>query len=715
MIKQAKSLSSLFFSFLMLLSTITYATKVSPIDGMISRLPSLEKEVRVDTLNEIAYLYGKKDPQKAIYYGQQALKLAQKLKYDTGQAYALTSISYGHKSQSNTTLALEFQEKSLLIRKRIGGLILASGYIALATTHTINRSYLIAHAFVDSAIDICHQVISLDSTNEKAQSYMAMCYNRRGSLYWNTQQFSLAVPAYEASIRIKEKLTNKSQLASSYNGLGILYVGQGLTEKAVEYYEKALAIYEETKDTLDIAALSHNLGQAHYRQGNFNQSIADFNKSLAIYERVGNIKLLGRSRNNLGGVYQAIGDFANARKVYEQALVNHEAANNVEGKAKTLYNIGTLVQLQLQIPEAIWYYEKSQLLASQLGDHQLMLQIAEKLTKVYTSQSNYPKALTFSEMRAALADSLQNDKTLTLNLLHSLEAERMKNGYRANLSLKDKKLSQTIIIGLAIVSGLLLLIIFAILRIYTDRQRIQLERQHVTEANHEVERILSTQAVNTLAARLEAQEEERKRVAKELHDRIGVMLSGVQLHFKAIDGKLTIMKDDTNNKFSEAAELLASAAKEVRLISHNMLSGVLEQYGLFQALTDLAAAINRTNAIEVKLYDFKLDQRLDSQIETNAYRIIQELVNNVLKHAKAEKIEISVNFFEKDHVLNVVVEDNGIGFDQEKIVWKEGIGLGNVQERVRVMNGKLVIDSKIGRGTAVIIDIPLPMAAKTDS
>lgn len=244
---------------------------------------------------------------------------------------------------------------------------------------------------------------------------------------------------------------------------------------------------------------------------------------------------------------------------------------------------------------------------------------------------------------------------------------------------------------LAMVLVVLVVILFAFLF-----QRKLLNKQ---KAFREIETLLQQQEMKSAYAILEAQEQERKRIAEDLHDRLGSRLAAVKLHFHAFKKN----EDGNTGFFSKGSELLDGAVDEVREISHNMLSGVLSKFGLVAALEDLCNTLESSKQLSVSLHAHHLDARLDMQIELNIYRIIQELVSNILKHSGATEIIIQLNRYESE--LIVTVEDNGAGFDNA-IQRKRGIGLQNIDSRVQSLKGRWHIDSGKGQGTIVTIEIP---------
>ena len=193
-------------------------------------------------------------------------------------------------------------------------------------------------------------------------------------------------------------------------------------------------------------------------------------------------------------------------------------------------------------------------------------------------------------------------------------------------------------------------------------------------------------------------------MAIDLHDRLGGILSMVKLHFSVVTESLS--KDDqAHAKFMKASDLLDQATGEVRSISHNLLSGVLMKFGLVPALEDLKDKISQTGKLKVTLYSNELNNVLSAEQELQLYRIVQELISNILKHSQAK--EANIQLTKGDESVNLIVEDDGIGFDLKAVNKKTGIGLSNLKARVAKLNGNFHIDSGRGAGTTISIDIPI--------
>jgi len=207
------------------------------------------------------------------------------------------------------------------------------------------------------------------------------------------------------------------------------------------------------------------------------------------------------------------------------------------------------------------------------------------------------------------------------------------------------------------------------------------------------------------SAILQGQDKERKRIASDLHDRLGSMLSAVKIYFNALEEHKVNINEESDELYKKANLLLDEACDEVRNISHDLASDMLLNEGLVTALGKLRDTISKTNQISVYLFTFGMDSRLDIETEIAIYSIIQEMMGNVLKHSKATEVTMQINRHE--NIINIIVEDNGIGFDVNAVKAKDGIGLRNIESRVNNLKGYFTIDSGKGTGTTMIINIPV--------
>jgi signal transduction histidine kinase len=218
---------------------------------------------------------------------------------------------------------------------------------------------------------------------------------------------------------------------------------------------------------------------------------------------------------------------------------------------------------------------------------------------------------------------------------------------------------------------------------------------------------INQQQKGQLAAIIDTEEKERKRIAADLHDGLGQLLSSVKINLGVASDKIRDQNmTETATLVAKSKAAIDSITSELRNISYNLLPPSIEQFGLASAIEEevnkLSVDPNRRIYFDHSLKDTKFDPRL----EVVVFRVFQELLNNALKHSKATEITLQLIQHAKELVF--MIEDNGQGFDYEKgLLKKDSSGLKNLQSRINLINGKIKIDSRPGTGTSVIIEIPI--------
>lgn len=231
-----------------------------------------------------------------------------------------------------------------------------------------------------------------------------------------------------------------------------------------------------------------------------------------------------------------------------------------------------------------------------------------------------------------------------------------------------------IVISIAII---LLLTTLAVYVIYKRKSQKKMSDQRIDD-------LLQQQEISALQGVLEGQEEERQRIASDLHDKLGSILGMVKLHFSAVEEKIDILRDDNRKQYDKASQLLDEANVELRNISHDLMSGVLAKFGLIPALLDLKDKIEATGTVNVSVENQGVKNQLSRDQELQLYRIFQELMSNTLKHAKAKNIIILLKV--ENSQFSATYQDDGIGFDFEEAKKRGGMGLKNIEARVQRLN-----------------------------
>lgn len=206
-----------------------------------------------------------------------------------------------------------------------------------------------------------------------------------------------------------------------------------------------------------------------------------------------------------------------------------------------------------------------------------------------------------------------------------------------------------------------------------------------------------------LNAMLEGQESERRRLAKDLHDGLAVLLSAAKVNLEAIQTGNKIPDKKSRKLIDNSLSLLNTALAEIRTITFDLSPVVLQDFGLVSALKDFCSKLNKSSRMKVGFRSAGIKKQLSPYLETGLYRIAQELIHNAVKHSNADTI--SVQLFRQGDTITLIVEDNGKGFDAKRLFDHDGRGLKNIRSRVKNLNGFFHVDSS-AKGTLAVIEIP---------
>ncbi len=202
---------------------------------------------------------------------------------------------------------------------------------------------------------------------------------------------------------------------------------------------------------------------------------------------------------------------------------------------------------------------------------------------------------------------------------------------------------------------------------------------------------------------INTQEEERKRISRDLHDDVGTKLSALKLFLSSLKSNADKKQYQQIGRLaSNSEQLINETIKDVREMLLNLSPGILEEFGFTTAIEGLVSKINQTNTIHFDLLVFGMKDNLKKEYELALYRITQELINNVLKHSEAGKVSLQIGY--RDEKIIIMIEDDGKGFDLS--VHKDGYGLKNLEARAKLLNGTMNIDTLPGKGTSVSIEVP---------
>ncbi len=341
--------------------------------------------------------------------------------------------------------------------------------------------------------------------------------------------------------------------------------------------------------------------------------------------------------------------------------------------------------------KAVYYVEASNEIAEKMQYKELLANNYAEMSRIAKGNGNYEQALDYFTSHTKLKDSLFSaQKTRQIEELSTLYETNKKEQQIALQDLTIKKRNQQIFFILLFVA-LAAVVTYLFYNRYKWQQQLKLQME-----------VLKQQELATSLV-LKAEEKERQRIAKDLHDGVGQMMSAAKMNLSAFENDLQFNDPEQKLSFERIISLVDESCKEVRTVSHQMMPNILLKSGLANAVADFLDKIDQRK-LKVSLHTEGLNERLDENTEIVLYRVLQECVNNVIKHSQASQLDIAL--MKDTDGISVSIEDNGKGFNPKELGEDAGIGLKNMQARINYLNGTIDFDSAPGRGTLIAIHIP---------
>ena len=430
-------------------------------------------------------------------------------------------------------------------------------------------------------------------------------------------------------------------------------------------YEKAILTGDSVENNENLKAkIFANLSGIYYLKGNYDKAIENY-KIAANYQQIlGNKEIEAGILNNLGGVYYMQGKYKEALNVFQQAF-------NLVGYGQE--------DLQKQTRSSSYI----------------------NMAYAYSGLNNYKKAFEYQDKFFSLNDSLQQElKYKEIAVIQSKYSLATKEK-ETEIEKAKRKDAEVLTYGLGLAILVLLSGIYTLYKLYKLNKKnhaLQISQEQLLNQN-KIDKINSDAQAKILAATLDGRLDERKNIASVLHDNVSALLSAINLHLYASKKKL---KEEIPVEIEKAQSILEEASEQIRDLSHNLIPAVLLKFGLGFAVQDLCEKLSNSKITFTS--NAKNIERFNQNFEIKIFNIVNELVNNIIKHSKAKKGTIKLEQLNGN--LQVIVFDDGIGFDINEIELKNGIGLSQIKARIKVLNGLLNIKSN-SEGTRIFISVPI--------
>jgi two-component system NarL family sensor kinase len=537
----------------------------------------------------------------------------------------------------------------------------------------------------DSAENFIMQSIQ----SETDKRIIMMGFGRLGSNYKRQQQYASAINFHVKSLAIAQEIKDSLASAKTLANIGNIYFEQNEKMRALEYYNEALALLDSSRHGLSLSGISLLASDAYLATGQLNKAEAIITNAMRIIKK---LKLSGSEPyafRCLADLKAKQGKTKEAIPYYNKALFLLKPLDSWSENEFILIQLG---EAYIKLHE----YEKAKAalnegkLISEKYKHALGLQnIYQLLSRMDSMQGNFKSSLAHYKKFEFYKDTIFTVKKAT-----AIEELNKKFAYQQ----KEKIIQEQKVIieqqqTKEIFFTILIIVFFSVIAIISffisrrQKLKLQIEQEQQRKQN--------------LLTIVVAQEQTQQKIARDLHDSLVQVLGAAKISLESIKGDYEGAA--SSKKIQETADIIDQACVEARTISHQLLPYSLQKHGLILSLEEL---FEKTLKKSVETFEFNhsgIQSRFRDTIEINVYRIVQELINNITKHASAAKMQVQLT--QRNDRLTLWICDDGKGFNPKTI--SHGAGLMNIESRLQLIQGTMSIESEIGKGTTTLINIPL--------
>lgn len=581
------------------------------------------------------------------------------------------------------------------------------------------------HLWVDKAISLSMQALILADSNkldeglsmdlsaigfaQKSGLTKALCniYNNTAVLYGRKGDYTAALDFYFKALAGYEALKYTALVAMGDGNIAEIYSRLKDYKSAYNYSLTGILLARQIGEPVRTSALI-NFADALINMGRYDTALVVLREGWNLCEkqhfRADEIPIL----INMNYAYIGLGRYDLIKPIAEKLMPMALSLQNLEGQCYAYIGLKYYYLAKKDFKQA----EQSMLgaigIAQRSGSIVLLREAYKEAANVEIAQGDQKNSDYYDRLKDSLDDVMLSDKVLKntkdIEGKYALDKKQAQidslNEQRKlqQLGLKQRTMTIWGLIGLMVAVVLTGTLYY---RNYQNKKRLLvagalLQEKRILELEKE-KQLLATQAV------LQGQVEERTRLAKDLHDGLGSILSSAKFSFTNIKDDLIVAGRDAD-AFDRSMSILDMSINELRRVAHNMMPEGLIKFGLDTALRDFCQSVGQSGVLPLTYQSYDIDETTIPPIIAAAiYRIVQELVNNVIRHAQASRA--LVQLIREGDTLSITVEDDGNGFDRNILANSEGMGYLNLRNRVASLNGTIDIQTSPGNGTFVIIEI----------
>ncbi|MGC4038312.1 MAG: sensor histidine kinase [Chitinophagaceae bacterium] len=558
-----------------------------------------------------------------------------------------------------------------------------------------------AHVYFDSLIDVSQKAKDSTILERRAQAF-----RWKGLLYFEEEDYYEALPNFFESLKYYDYDIGNVTVYL-YSNISTIYLRLNNLDQATFYALKNVTLTEKSFPKMYQMEAYMSLIDIYIQKNDLQLATAYLDKvkpympdsletmlDFGYYASRARIFYLRQQNDSSLYYYQ---------EAYKYATISKHNMN-VSGALSYLSEISFKLG---KLAEAKKYAEKNLALSTEINSKSGVINALLNLSDYYHKTGNSNKAFELLKKATALKDSLLSETNIKqANTLAAIYETGKKQ--KEILRLQNEKeiqgasIQQNATLNKVFVSTIVGLLVFGYLAYRTVRSEQKITNQQQELQKQKIVELEKDKQLLTVDAMLKGQEEERSRLAKDLHDGLGGMLSGVKFSFINVKENM-ILSSENLAGFDRSIHMLDNTITELRKVAHNLMPETLVRFGLEEALKDYCCSIETSTGIKVVYQQFGEERKIPRRAEITVYRIIQELINNAIKHSEADQIIVQLT--KSDVKTSITVEDNGKGFDSSVIERKKGAGFNNIKYRVNYFNGNIDINSKPGEGTSITIEL----------
>lgn len=611
-----------------------------------------------------------------FWYANQAMALAKRIGFKGGEAEAWYALGRCYRALGDTKNRLTCHRTAVAICERYNYF----GETRNETNFRIRLLSDLAGHYPQTNADSAHYfrkklyTAARQSGIPRAQAASMVTL---GLSYFDSGDYSTALRLYFRALPLAESIGDTNSVSEIYRSIGFLYAYADEDQKAKPYLLKALSYKKVSKIGSTQRYIYGHLSEVYEGLNQLDSALYCGEKAYQLGVQEKDLREMGYYLYTQAKAHERMGHTARALNLYGQGMATCVEQTNPRTLAYIQQELAKLYLKLGKTDSSVYYARQSYALFRTIRSPFGIVRASAILTDAYKAQNRIDSAFKYQEIMLATKESLIGRQQVQQIQLLNFEEQQRQEKNRLEQENRQKSLQW---IGLLAV---LVMLTFAAFMLYRNR-------------------MLARQNANLQAAVLQGQTTERQRVAADLHDNLGTTLSALQWNLEAMDPTQLTSAEQT--VYATIRQQVSQAYKDVRLLSHNLLPDELAKQGLAVALQTLVNKLNRNTAVRFSLSGQDRLPRLDARTEFELYSICLELLNNILKHARATEAQIGINLL--DGVITLTIGDNGVGLSDQRT---EGRGLQSVAARVEALGGTWQVESGEKPGVENRVTVPVRM------